>query len=432
MLAQPPQWFDTNSPLRSIDVARTALSAAAESGSIEVLTRFAAMPGFTCEMFGAALLAAASQPPGKDATTRELLLKHGKCFPPESEVLSSALLRATEAHAIDSMNALLAAGASITAVVDPRYSRAIYEPIDPAPGEGRERGRFPPARIAGYATISPLEVAIGTRGFETTQLLLKAGANLDRDVKQAPAFHLFADPIALWVSNRAQPPHDVLVALLRDAGADPNALDQNGMTPLMRVAWMDDLDTIDVLLRAGANPQLETQEETQREGRFIRSTRKYLPGTEGLLRGELTLEQARAANSVARPQPAESDPLGQAVCVTQPESGTEFSVGRMGVTVSHPRLPITPFAGYVSVEVTIDPTTTFPSRTARSHFRDAILHSLAIWRLVCPNCAPRNLAVARVGDQLFMIESCYREIRDLPNRKLRRIGAPRAGVSAPK
>src|SRR5690606_20912248 len=83
MLAQPPQWFDTNSPLRSIDVARTALSAAAESGSIEVLTRFAAMPGFTCEMFGAALLAAASQPPGKDATTRELLLKHGKCFPPE-------------------------------------------------------------------------------------------------------------------------------------------------------------------------------------------------------------------------------------------------------------------------------------------------------------------------------------------------------------
>lgn len=427
MLAQPPQGPDLSAPPRNIDLARTALSAAAESGSIEVLTRLAALPGFTCEMFGAALLAAASQPTGKDAATRELLLHYKQCFPKGSEVLSSAVLRAVEAHSLDSVQALLAAGASLTAVIDPRYGWAIHEPINPPTPNGQSWGRFPLIRIAGYAAVSPLELAIATRELEITSLLLEAGASLARDVKQTSAFHVLADPGGYRVFARAQGSLDALVALLLEKGAELDAYDRNGMTPLLRAAQWDDLELVDALLRAGANPQLKKREEPQPPGRFPRTTTNHQPGTAGLLRGELTLEQARAANAAARPQPSESDPLTQAVCVTQPQSGAAFSVGRNGLTVTHPRVPITPFAGYVSVDVTVDPKTTYPSQAARTQFREAILHSLAIWRMVCPNCAPRNLVVARVNDQLFMIDGCYREIRDLPNRKLRGTSAPRYG-----
>jgi ankyrin repeat protein len=44
------------------------------------------------------------------------------------------------------------------------------------------------------------------------------------------------------------------VKLLLDAGADPNAQQESGFTPLMAAEQHDDREIIDLLLQAGAAP----------------------------------------------------------------------------------------------------------------------------------------------------------------------------------
>jgi len=76
----------------------------------------------------------------------------------------------------------------------------------------------------------------------------------------------------------AQPAHDPSsqVACLRallDAGADPNARNEDGLTPLMNAAWFDCRDSVRELLRRGADPLL--RDSRGRSARDLASERGH-------------------------------------------------------------------------------------------------------------------------------------------------------------
>ena len=87
---------------------------------------------------------------------------------------------------------------------------------------------------------------------EVVQHLLSAGADVShRNVHGFTALHcaVGSPPYGTGAERQAE-----CVRLLLKAGADPNAIDQSGGTPLGDAAWFGCGPAVEVLLKAGANP----------------------------------------------------------------------------------------------------------------------------------------------------------------------------------
>ena len=423
---QPP--LEMQLPPTAIDIARTALSFAAGSGSVDAVKQLAALPGFTCDMFGAALVAATSLADDKGRPAAEFLLENKACFAAGSDALRAALLRAVDAQSIETVKVLLTAGASLKPSIDSKYSSPIYEPLNPPPPDAplfRPRG---PRRFVGYAAVSPLQFAIARRDLELTRLLVQAGASVTGDIQRMTAFHVLSSYIPFVVSRMSAKPTDnpdALIAYLLAVGVDVNAADASGTTPLMQAAANGDLALVRALLSAGANPQLRNAQRRDAAA-FAEGTRH--PGTARFLRKQISFEEAQAMDAADKVVAKPRDELSEALCIARPTAEEPFSIGRTGVAAHRPKLPFTPFAGQLAVEVSLDVSASGAPVADRKGLQAEVLYALATWRRVCPSCAPRNLAVARIDGAAFMVEECYREIRDLPNRganrRIPRLGDP--------
>jgi ankyrin repeat protein len=98
----------------------------------------------------------------------------------------------------------------------------------------------------------PLGLAAFFAGASTVRLLLDRGAEVGavaRNAMQVQAIH------AAVASRNAES-----VALLLERGADPNARQQVGYTPLMGAASGGRADIADLLLRHGADPSLRSED----------------------------------------------------------------------------------------------------------------------------------------------------------------------------
>jgi ankyrin repeat protein len=99
---------------------------------------------------------------------------------------------------------------------------------------------------------TPLALAAFFRQSSTVRLLLDRGADVAavaRNYMKVQALH------AAVASQTAE-----AVALLLERGADPNARQQVGYTPLMGAASAGRQDLADLLLRHGADPSLKNDE----------------------------------------------------------------------------------------------------------------------------------------------------------------------------
>ncbi|MFO0940620.1 MAG: ankyrin repeat domain-containing protein [Pirellulales bacterium] len=91
---------------------------------------------------------------------------------------------------------------------------------------------------------------------------------------QWPAIYKFEDPQLLSkllsaglnpniIDKKGHPilyqcaPHPDCISLLLKAGADPNSLDRDGESPLMRAAYVGEIDCVQALLDGGADPTIE-------------------------------------------------------------------------------------------------------------------------------------------------------------------------------
>jgi len=155
----------------------------------------------------------------------KLLLEHGAEVNPGKGVMfnASPLFLATFAGNPDNMALLLAKGA------DPNYRMDLL-------------GGFPTAPLTAASII-------GYQGAVGALLGHKADIN-DKDPDYLTPLH--------WAVIAHQP--DVVKALV-DAGADVNAVDRYGYTPLLYAATIDfgDADTAEILLKAGADPNIKAK-----------------------------------------------------------------------------------------------------------------------------------------------------------------------------
>jgi ankyrin repeat protein len=107
---------------------------------------------------------------------------------------------------------------------------------------------FDPALVTAYSAdgFTALHFAAFFGRPDTARFLLDRGADVD-----APGRGwMTGTPLHSAASSR----HADVVALLVDAGADPNARQGQGWTPLQAAARNGDLASIEALLRAGADP----------------------------------------------------------------------------------------------------------------------------------------------------------------------------------
>jgi len=99
-----------------------------------------------------------------------------------------------------------------------------------------------------------LMVAATTGNRQMIELLLKVGADataLDHSNRNAIA----------WAASRGDFPE--VVAMLARAGADINAPDLAGLTPLMRAALMGYPRTVETMLALGADPETKADSGTK-------------------------------------------------------------------------------------------------------------------------------------------------------------------------
>jgi len=103
----------------------------------------------------------------------------------------------------------------------------------------------------------PLMLAAQTSSLETINMLLKAGASVDAKDKAARTALMWAQ------TSSAYPGHynPEIVRALIAARADVNAVDQYGRTPLMAAAAADLLDSVEMLLAAGAKPYINAKDK---------------------------------------------------------------------------------------------------------------------------------------------------------------------------
>lgn len=93
---------------------------------------------------------------------------------------------------------------------------------------------------------TPLVLAARNGHVETMRLLVEAGADIDRRPTTGARW-----PALMNALHREQ--SDAAMALLR-WGANPNAGDDNGYSPLMMAAGIGDADVVRELLERGADP----------------------------------------------------------------------------------------------------------------------------------------------------------------------------------
>lgn len=155
--------------------------------------------------------------------TVKLLLEHGAEARPAQGVIfdASPVVMAAMAGDCDSLRLLLAKGA------DPNRRMNLI-------------GSFP---------ISPLFAAIGFGEPSTVEALLEGGASL----RERDADNMTALDWAVLAHHT-----DEVKALIK-AGADVNAVDRYGYTPLLYAATVDfgDADVANILLQAGADPNVK-------------------------------------------------------------------------------------------------------------------------------------------------------------------------------
>lgn len=98
---------------------------------------------------------------------------------------------------------------------------------------------------------TPLYNACMSGAADSARALLEGGANpnLHFTYRSPVDGRVEADIVALMYTRTAE-----VAKFLIAAGADVNAADANGTTPLMRAAFKGKLEIVEVLLQAGASP----------------------------------------------------------------------------------------------------------------------------------------------------------------------------------
>lgn len=100
-----------------------------------------------------------------------------------------------------------------------------------------------------------LKAAASNGQFETIRLLINRGA----DVRHRNAHGFTALHCAVGNPAYDQQRQSKCVQLLLECGAEVNAVDNSGGTPLMGAAWFGALQSVELLLRAGADATIKDQ-----------------------------------------------------------------------------------------------------------------------------------------------------------------------------
>lgn len=418
-------------PFESFVKARNSLAVAATVDDPAVFDMLLADQRFKfdCDEFGAALIALSDVRKFDPVPRIVRLLELAQCFPKDAPVLHAALLRATGAEHLATMDLLLDAGASLKPRSDSQFSSVIYVPVDPSIPARRMYMNWRsniPRRLAGYTQVSALDIALATRHYEAVQLLLAVGPDVQEQLGSPLALHRMAQPLNS-AGRFERGDASYILRLLLQKGAQVNSRDADGRTPLMIASMNGDVAYADALLKAGADRSLKDLDGAD--------AASLTSGTNGPYMRRLLSNQASASQLMAQMKTSvkfevADDAIEKAVCLRRNGAEERFGFTRGGVATRHPRLPITPFTGFMAIRVKIDADNTPLPPDVRTMVVNETLRSLAIWRIVCPNCSPWSLSVAHVDKDVYMVEDCYREIRDIPHRK-NRSGIPQPGVQYP-
>jgi len=193
--------------------------------------------------------------------------------------VSDALFEAIEAGTTDRVRALVSAQPSLASACDAHGVSAVRfaryrghtEIVDVLVAAGADLDVFDAACVGDIERLTELlEVepglvdATASDGFSPLQLacffghLDAARLVLGRGARTAT---VSANEMAIHALNAAAAGgHAEIVALLLDAGADPDATQHGGWTPLMSAAANGDDTAVDVLLDHGADPRAQADD----------------------------------------------------------------------------------------------------------------------------------------------------------------------------
>ncbi len=252
------------------EFGRSALSYAAESGSLAAATALLELGAVTGEQDRAgttALMIAASQ---AHPAVVSLLLQHGADSRAADNSGRTALFYAARANQPAIVRVLFEAGVKLD-VEDERGYNALDDALTVdaadaagelrslgvrahvvAVGRGRQTGQFDPVRPGDlYRGWPPIALAVARNDTATVRQLLDAGANANQHVPQGDSLlQIAADSHAL----------ESLALLLSHAG-NPAGTDRTGHTVLWIAANRGDLPVVKAILAEGVSPDVHADTE---------------------------------------------------------------------------------------------------------------------------------------------------------------------------